>query len=110
MVALGERSRSAGKTRHWLSLDRKAESGYSPVDVRIGEHSPLLVVRLSARLVRLAVVPIGLILIGLAVVHLPPVRTRVLERVRAYAAQEFGIALQATSLRYSLFSRSVELR
>ena len=67
-------------------------------------------VRLPARLVRLAVLLIGLILIGLALLHLPPVRTRVLDRVRAYAAQEFGIALQATSLRYSLLSRSVELR
>ena len=66
--------------------------------------------RLPARLVRLAVVLIGLILIGLVVLHLPPVRTRVLDRARAYAAQKFGIALQATSLRYNLLSRSIELR
>jgi outer membrane protein assembly complex protein YaeT len=68
------------------------------------------VARLPARLVRLAVVLIGLIVIGLALLHLPSVRTRVLDRVRAYAAQELGIALQATSLRYNLFTRSVELR
>ena len=66
--------------------------------------------RLSARLARLAVVLIGLILIGLAVLHLPPVRARVLDRVRGYAQQEFGIALQASSLGYNLLTRSIELR
>ena len=66
--------------------------------------------RLSARLARLAVVLIGLILIGLAVLHLPPVRARVLDRVRGYAQREFGIALQASSLGYNLLTRSIELR
>ena len=62
-----------------------------------------------ARLARLAVVLIGLILIGLTVLHLPPVRARVLDRVRGYAARELGIALQASSLGYNLFTRSIEL-
>jgi outer membrane protein assembly complex protein YaeT len=57
-----------------------------------------------------AVVLVGLILIGLAVLHLPPVRARVLDRVRGHAAQEFGIALQASSLGYNLFTRSIEVR
>ena len=64
--------------------------------------------RLSARLARLAVVLIGLILIGLAVLHLPPVRARVLDRVRGYAQQEFGVAMQASSLGYNLLTRSIE--
>jgi translocation and assembly module TamA len=68
------------------------------------------VARLPARLARLAVVLIGLILIGLAVLHLPPVRSRVLDRVRSYAAQELGISLQASSLGYNLLTRSVELK
>jgi outer membrane protein assembly complex protein YaeT len=68
------------------------------------------VARLSARLARLAVVLIGLFLIGLAGLHLPPVRARVLDRVRAYALQEFGIRLQASRLGYNLLTRSIELR
>src|SRR4029453_15733202 len=68
------------------------------------------VARLSVRLIRLAVLLIGLFLIFLAVLHLPPVRARVLDRVRAYALQEFGIALQASSLGYNLLTRSIELR
>ena len=66
--------------------------------------------RLFRRLVRLAVVLIGLILIGLAVLHLPPVRARVLDRVRGYAAQELGMALQASSLGYNVLTRTIELR
>ena len=66
--------------------------------------------RLFRRLVRLAVVLIGLILIGLAVLHLPPVRARVLDQVRGYAAQELGVALQASSLGYNVLTRTIELR
>ena len=66
--------------------------------------------RLFRRLARLAVVLIGLILIGLAVLHLPPVRARVLDRVRGYAAQELGMALQASSLGYNVLTRTIELR
>ncbi len=66
--------------------------------------------RLFRRLARLAVVLIGLILIGLAVLHLPPVRARVLDRVRGYAAQELGVALQASSLGYNVLTRTIELR
>ena len=48
-------------------------------------------------------------MIGVAVLHLPPIRGRVLDRVRHYASQEFGIALGASSLSYNLFTRSIEL-
>jgi len=48
--------------------------------------------------------------IGLAVLHLPSVRGRVLERARAYAEREFGVALRASSLGYNLLTRSIELR
>src|SRR3954470_1016768 len=65
---------------------------------------------LRTRLVRLAIVLIGLLLIGLAVLHLPPIRARVLERVRGYARQELGIVVRASSLHYSLLRRSIELR
>jgi outer membrane protein assembly complex protein YaeT len=65
--------------------------------------------RLRGRLARVAVVLIGLFLIGLVVVHLPPVRTRVLDRVRGYAAQELGITLQASRLGYNLLTRTVDL-
>ena len=66
--------------------------------------------QLPRRLVRLSAILVGLLLIGLAVIHLPSVRRRVLDRARGYAAQELGITLQASSLRYSLLSRSIELR
>jgi outer membrane protein assembly complex protein YaeT len=52
----------------------------------------------------------GLILIGLAVLHLPSVRGRVLDRTRAYVQREFGVTLNASSLSYNVFRRSVELR
>jgi outer membrane protein assembly factor BamA/autotransporter translocation and assembly factor TamB len=68
------------------------------------------VARLAARLTRLAVVLIGLLLIGIAALHLPSVRARVLDRVRSYAARELGISLQASSLGYNLLTRSVELK
>jgi hypothetical protein len=66
--------------------------------------------QLPRRLVRLSAILVGLLLIGLAVLQLPSVRRRVLERARGYAAQELGITLQASSLGYSLLSRSIELR
>jgi hypothetical protein len=49
-------------------------------------------------------------MIGVAVLHLPPVRSRVLDRARAYAEREFGVTLRASSLGYNLFTRSIELR
>jgi len=52
----------------------------------------------------------GLILIGLAVLHLPSIRARVLDRARGYLEREFDIALGASSLSYNLFTRSIELR
>src|SRR5262245_33745146 len=73
-------------------------------------ESAVSMARLLRRLLRVAVVLIGLFLIGLLVVHLPPVRARVLDRVRGYAAQELGIALQASSLGYNLATRTIELR
>jgi outer membrane protein assembly complex protein YaeT len=52
----------------------------------------------------------GVILIGLAVLHLPSIRARVLDRARGYLEREFDIALGASSLSYNLFTRSIELR
>jgi outer membrane protein assembly factor BamA len=52
----------------------------------------------------------GLLLIGLWVLHLASVRSRVLDRARAYAERELGITLSASSLSYSLFTRTIELR
>src|SRR5262245_16702904 len=52
----------------------------------------------------------GLILLGVAALHHPSIRARVLDRARVYAEREFHIALRASNLSYSLFSRSVELR
>ena len=66
--------------------------------------------RSSGRLARGAVVVLGLILIGVLMLHLPPVRARVLDRVRSYAAEHLRIALQASSLRYGLLTRTIELR
>jgi hypothetical protein len=53
---------------------------------------------------------LALILLLLAVAHLPFVRTRVLERARAYAARDLGISLEADGLDYSLLTRSASLR
>ena len=53
---------------------------------------------------------IGVILLGVAVLHLPSIRARVLGRARAYAERELHIALRASSLSYNVFTRSVELR
>ena len=52
----------------------------------------------------------GLILISLALLHLPSIRSRVLDGARGYAARKFDIALVASSLKYNLFTRSIELR
>jgi outer membrane protein assembly factor BamA/autotransporter translocation and assembly factor TamB len=68
------------------------------------------VARFIRRLRRLAAVLAGLVVLGLAVVHLPPIRSRVLDRGRAYAEREFGVALRASSLRYNLLKRSIEFR
>ncbi len=65
---------------------------------------------LLRRLARLVLVLAGLLLIGLAVLHLPAVRGRVLDRVRGYAERDYGVVLHASSLGYNLFSRSIELR
>ena len=67
-------------------------------------------VHFPRRLARLTGVVAGLILIGLAVLHLPSVRSGVLDRARAYVQREFGVTLKASSLSYNLFRRSVELR
>jgi hypothetical protein len=68
------------------------------------------VAKLPRRLARLAGFLAGLILLGLAVLHLPSVRARVLDRVRGYAERELGIALRASSLGYNLFTQTLELR
>jgi outer membrane protein assembly complex protein YaeT len=52
----------------------------------------------------------GLLLLGLGVLHLPSVRGRVLDRARAYAERELGLRLSASSLSYSLLTRTIELR
>ena len=65
---------------------------------------------LLRRLVRAAALLAGLILIALAVLHLPWVRGRVLDRARGYAERELGLALRASSLGYNLLTRSIELR
>ena len=62
------------------------------------------------RLARAAGLLAALILIGLAALHLPWVRSRVLDRARGYAEQELGLAVRATGLGYNLLTRSVELR
>jgi outer membrane protein assembly complex protein YaeT len=65
---------------------------------------------LLRRLARATGLLAGLILIGLVVLHLPPVRSRVLDRARGYAERELGVALRASSLGYNLLTRSIELR
>ena len=65
---------------------------------------------LPRRLARLAGILAALILIGLAVLHLPSVRGHVLSRARDYAEREFGVVLRASSLRYNLLTRTIELR
>ena len=50
------------------------------------------------------------LLITLGIAHLPPVRARVLDQVRTYAARELGVAVDAKSLHYNLFGPSAELR
>ena len=52
----------------------------------------------------------ALLLIGLAVLHLPSIRGRVLDRARDYASREFDITLGASSLSYNLLTRSIDLR
>jgi outer membrane protein assembly complex protein YaeT len=53
---------------------------------------------------------VALILLLVAVAHLPFVRVRILERARAYAASDLGISLDADGLDYSLLTRSAALR
>ena len=62
------------------------------------------------RLARAAAVLAALILIALAVLHLPWVRGRVLDRARGYAERELGLALRSSGLGYNLLARSIELR
>ena len=62
------------------------------------------------RLARAAAVLAALILIALAVLHLPWVRGRVLDRARGYAERELGLALRSSGLGYNLLTRSIELR
>ena len=57
-----------------------------------------------------AVVVAGVLLIAYTTLHLPFVRARVLERARGYALRELGIVVDASSLHYAVFARSVELR
>jgi outer membrane protein assembly complex protein YaeT len=66
--------------------------------------------KLPRRLALLAGVLAALILMGLAVLHLPPVRSRVLDAGRAYAERQLGVAVRASSLDYNLLTRSIELR
>jgi outer membrane protein assembly factor BamA len=68
------------------------------------------VARLLARLARAAGLLVVSILVGVAVLHLPSVRSRVLDRARGYAERELGIALRASGLGYNLLTRSIELR
>src|SRR5262245_11154097 len=72
------------------------------------------VATLLRRLARLAGALAGLLLIGLAiglaVVHLPSVRSRVLDRARGFLEREHGIVLRASQLDYNLLTRSAELR
>src|SRR5688572_17124748 len=57
-----------------------------------------------------AALSVGVLLIAYATLHLPFVRAAVLERARAYALRELGVVVDASSLRYGLISRSIELR
>ena len=66
--------------------------------------------KLVRRIAVVAAILAGALLLFLAVVHLPPVRARVLEQARAYAARELGVAVDAKSLHYNLFGPSAELR
>jgi len=68
------------------------------------------VAKFPRRLARVAGVLAGLIVVGLAALHLPSIRGRVLDRARGYAEREFGLALGASRLSYNLFTRSIELR
>jgi outer membrane protein assembly complex protein YaeT len=52
---------------------------------------------------------VALILLLVAVAHLPFVRVRIIERARAYAASDLGIVLDAVALDYSLITRSASL-
>ena len=58
----------------------------------------------------IAVVVVGVLLIAYAMLHLPFVRARVLERTRGYALRELGIVVDASSLHYAVLARSIELR
>jgi outer membrane protein insertion porin family len=66
--------------------------------------------QLARRLARLAGALAGLLLIVLAVLHLPSVRSRVLDRARLYAQRELGVELRVSRLRYNVLTRSIELR
>src|SRR6185436_16298900 len=73
-------------------------------------HNRGSVPTLLRRLARAAAVLAALLLIALAVLHLPWVRGRVLDRARGYAERELGLALRSSGLGYNLLTRSIELR
>ena len=66
--------------------------------------------RFPRRIALVAGVLAGLVLIALTGLHLPSVRGRVLDAGRSYAERQLGLALRASSLDYSLLTRSIELR
>jgi outer membrane protein assembly factor BamA len=65
--------------------------------------------KLTRRLALLAGVLAAFILMGVAVLHLPPVRSRVFDAGRVYAERQLGVKLGASSLSYNLLRRSIEL-
>jgi len=62
------------------------------------------------RVARIAGVVAGLVLLGVVALQHPSIRARVFDRARAYAERELHLVLRASSLSYSLFTRSVELQ
>ena len=62
------------------------------------------------RVARIAGVVAGLVLLGVVALHHPSVRARLLDRARAYAERELHVAFRASSLSYSLFTRSIEMQ
>ena len=69
---------------------------------------------MASKLVKRAVLGAGaiaaVVLLLLAVVHLPFARTRVLDRIRDYAARDLGLLVDASSISYNLLAGSAELR
>lgn len=76
----------------------------------MGGRRNRFVAPLRRRLAPPAAILAGLILTGVAVLHLPSVRSRVLAYVQGYTERELGVELRASRLDYSLLARSIELR